>query len=215
MIMNRLITVLATASLLLVAMAAPAAAATSQTSEVYTFADLPALVDVGDAALVRNDNGVTVRATVEGVAPGAYTLWWVVWNNPEACGADGCTDADFGAPGLDVDIGYATGQVVGTGGQLTLAAHLAEGGSLSGFPTEFGVASGSGLLDAFDAEVHIVIRYHGPKVTGLVGEKTHTFAAGCDYSAFGGSIVSPAYGTEGPTPYICEEPFFAIFPPAA
>ena len=210
--MRRCITVLATASLLLVAMAGPASAATSQTSEVYTFADLPALVDVGDAALVRNDNGVTVRATVEDVAPGAYTLWWVVWNNPEVCGADGCTDADFGTPGLDVDIGYATGHVAGNGGRLTLVAHLAEGGSLSGFPTEFGIASGRGLLDSLDAEVHIVIRNHGATIPGLVGEMTHTFAAGCDYSAFGGSIVSPAYGTEGPN--ICEDSFFAIFPPA-
>ena len=211
--MRRLVTGLATASLLMVAMASPAAAGTPQTSEVYTFADLPALVDVGDAALVRNDNGVTVQASVEGVAPGAYTLWWVVWNNPEACGADGCTDADFGTLGLDVDIGYATGHVVGNGGQLTLVAHLAEGGSLSGFPTEFGVASGSGLLDALDAEIHIVIRYHGPKVPGLVGEMTHTFAAGCGYSVFGGAIVSPDYGTEGSN--TCKEPFFAIFPPAS
>jgi len=211
--MRRWITVLATASLLLVAMASPASAATRETSEVYTFADLPALVDVGDAALVRNDNGVTVQASVEGVTPGAYTLWWVMWNNPEACGADGCTDADFGTPGLDVDIGYATGHVVGNGGKLTLVAHVAEGGSLSGFPTEFGITSGSGLLDALNAEIHIVIRSHGPTIPGVVGEMTHTFAAGCDYSVFGGLIESPNYGTEGPN--TCEEPFFAIFLPSA
>lgn len=210
--MRRWITALAATSLLLVALALPASAATRQSSEVYTFADLPALIDVGDAALVRNDNGVTFQATVRGVDPGVYTVWWVVWNNPETCGADGCTDADFGTPGLDVDIGYATGHVVGDGGQLTLAGHLAEGASLSGLPTEFGITSGSGLLDAAEAEVHIVIRNHGPKIPGLVGEMAHTFHAGCDYSVFGGLIESPDYGTEGPN--TCEDLFFAVFPPA-
>lgn len=190
---------------LLIAAPALAAGATTQNTDLLTFA---ALDDVGDAFLLRTANGVSARATVDGLEPGAYTVWWVVWNNPEACGADGCTDADFGTPGLDVDIGYAAGHVVDGDGPVTFAAHLNEGEDLEGFPSEFGITSGSGLLDAEDAEVHLVIRSHGEPIPGLVGEMVGTFNAGCRYDVFP-VPVAPVYGTPGP--HLCEDMIFAIF----
>jgi hypothetical protein len=40
----------------------------------------------GSSTLHRNKNGITVNFKAEGLYPGAYTIWWVIWNNPEACG---------------------------------------------------------------------------------------------------------------------------------
>lgn len=181
------------------------AGATTQSSDLLTFAGFQ---DVGDAWLLRTGHGVSARAAAEDLEPGVYTVWWVVWNNPEACGADGCTDADFGAPDVDVDIGYAAGRVVGGDGPTTFAAHLSEGEDLAGFPTEFGIASGSGLLDAGSAEIHLVIRSHGEKIPGLVAGMVHTFNAGCRYDVFP-VAVPPLYGTPGPN--LCEDVIFTVF----
>lgn len=188
--------------------AAGADPATRAASDVYTFEGLPGLVDVGDARLVRNDNGLGFTLRTSGLESGPHTVWWVVWNNPAACGADGCNAGDFGDPNVDVDIGYATGVVVGTNGQATLSAHLNEG-PLTGFPNEIGITSGSGLIDARAAEIHLVVRSHGAKLPGLVGEQVTTFHAGCDYSVFGGVVPAGAYGTEGPN--TCTDLQFAIF----
>jgi hypothetical protein len=188
--------------------AGPASAADRQRADVYTLADLPALLDVGDSTLVRTERGVTGTLRTRGLEPGPHTMWWVVWNNPAACGADGCSEADFGKPEVDADIGYAAGVVVGESGRGAFAARLQEGRPLAGFPAEFGITSGSGLIDAAGAEVWLVVRSHGPRIPGLVGEMTHTFHAGCDYSVFGGLIAEDSYGTAGPN--TCTDIQFAV-----
>lgn len=190
--------------------AGPAAAADRQRADVHTFADLPQLADVGDSTLVRTRRGVTATLATTGLAPGPHTVWWIVWNNPGACGEDGCNDADLGDPGIDVDIGYAAGVVVGSSGRARFAARLKEGRTLTGFPTEFGITSGSGLIDARTAEIHLVVRSHGPRIPGRVGEMVRTFHAGCDYSVFGGLIEDGLYGTAGPN--TCTDVQFAVHP---
>lgn len=65
------------------------------------------------------------------------------------------------------------GAVVGPHGRLQLTAHLPEDRTLQGFPyPEFGTLgvalTETSLLDARHAEVHLVIRSHGPKMPGLV-----------------------------------------------
>lgn len=184
------------------------AAADRERTDVYTFAGLPALVDVGDSTLIRSERGVTASLKTTGLDPGPHTMWWVVWNNPEACGADGCTEADMGNPATGLDIGYAAGVVVGESGRGSFSARLRERRPLSGFPTEFGITSGSGLVDAQNAEIHLVVRSHGPRIPGLVGEMTRTFHAGCDYSVFGGLIQEGKYGTAGPN--ACTDVQFAV-----
>lgn len=200
--------VLGTVAVLLAA--GPAAAADRERADVYTFADLPHLVDVGDSTLIRAERGITAKLATSGLEPGPHTMWWVVWNNPEACGEDGCNDADLGDPEIDVDIGFAAGVVAGESGTATLTAHLQEARPLHGFPTEFGITSGSGLISAETAEIHLVVRSHGPRIPGLVGEMTRTFHAGCDYSVFGGLIEKGSYGRAGPNS--CTDLQFAVHP---
>ena len=198
---------LATAAFGAVGAGPASAAADRQHADVYTFAGL---VDVGDSTLIRTERGVTARVKTTGLRPGPHTMWWIVWNSPAACGADGCNEADLGNPETGVDIGYAAGVVVGDSGRAAFTAYLPQGSALGGFPSEFGIASGSGLIDAHHAEIHLVVRSHGPRIAGLVREMTHTFHAGCDYSVFGGLIAEGSYGTAGPN--TCTDLLFAVHP---
>jgi hypothetical protein len=202
--------VLAAAALGALGAGSASAKADRQHADVYTFAGMPQLVDVGDSTLIRTERGVTVTLRTTGLERGPHTMWWVIWNNPQACGEDGCNDMDFGNPAIDVDIGYAAGVVAGESGRGSFTARLQEGRPQSGFPTEFGITSGSGLIDAQGAEIHLVVRSHGPRIPGLVGEMTRTFHAGCDYSVFGGLIADGSYATAGPN--TCNDVQFAVHP---
>jgi hypothetical protein len=202
---------IALASTMMVGLTAHAPAASAhgvdeQAVDVYAFADVPDVQDVGDARLQRGPHGVTATASVDGAVPGVYTMWWVVWNNPQACGDDGCDAADFGTPGLNLDIGYAGGDVVQGDGRLRVTRHLREGRPLTGLPVEFGITSGDGLLDADSSEVHLVLRSHGPVLRGLTGDMRRTFNGGCVYP----NALPAEYGTPGPN--TCEDVYFAVFP---
>lgn len=199
---------LATCSLALLAGLSTPAAAHSwdrQQTDVFRFDDLE---PTGESTLIRGRRGVFAKIRAEDLAPGVYTIWWVIWNNPEACGADGCTGDDFGNPAIDVDIGYAGGGLVGPSGRLTRFALLREGEPLEGFPAELGLASGSGLVDAQQSEVHLVVRDHGEPIWGLIREMRSTFQGGCTYDF--PVEVPPIYGTPGPN--TCEDVAFAVFP---
>ena len=177
-----------------------------QQAEMFRFDDLS---ETGEATLFRTRRGVVANINVEDLNYGVYTLWWVIWNNPEACGTDGCTDADFGRPEVDVDIGYAGGGFVGRRGKLRRTVWLFEGQSLNGFPTELGLTSGSGLMDAQDSEVHIVVRDHGEPIWGLIRDMRSTFQGGCTYDDLPPSVPE-VYGTPGPN--TCVDVAFAVFP---
>ena len=133
----------------------------------------------------------------------AVTLWWVIFNNPDACvanpgGAEQCGSVDvFGAPFLEsvangtpdpsliapnTDAGlaviYATGGVTSYSGYVRLTASIyrsAPGGlNLAGST----IVDPMGLGRAFenpDAEIHLVVRDHGARVPGGVIEQTGSF----------------------------------------
>jgi hypothetical protein len=61
-----------------------------------------------------------------------------------------------------------------------------------------------GLMDARKAEIHFVIRSHGPLIPGIIHEQISTFNAGC-----GG--FPPELGTPGPN--TCEDLQFAVHLP--
>ncbi|MGM0458521.1 MAG: hypothetical protein ACQERO_04185, partial [Bacteroidota bacterium] len=44
----------------------------------------------------------------------------------------------------------------------------------------FGLPSFGGLQDADAAEIHAVLRSHGPKVPGLVNEQINSYKGGCE-----------------------------------
>jgi hypothetical protein len=198
-------------------MTAPALAGSPpdrQTTDVMAFADFG---DVGQANLLRTKSGATATAKAGGIPAGIYTMWWVVWNNPEGCATPyQCGEGDlFDAEGdTGLAVGYAAGAVVGHKGKLTIAAHLREGQSLEGFPyPEFGAVGVSltetTLVDSEHAEIHLVLRSHEDRLPGMVGTQLRTFNGGCVYDPpINGS--EPAYGEPGPN--TCSDEFFAVFP---
>lgn len=139
----------------------------------------------GTSTLHRNKNGITVNFKAEGLYPGAYTIWWVIWNNPQECVMPGkCEEADFATPvEVQVEVMYAGGNVVGNNGKGNFSAHLRAGDDSPesmnesfGFPSVGGLAVGN----TYDAEVHVVLRTHGPLRPGLVNEQIGNYRGGCD-----------------------------------
>ncbi|MCI0461474.1 MAG: hypothetical protein L0Z62_31370 [Gemmataceae bacterium] len=135
-------------------------AATQTTSPVVAIADGSVR---GESTLLRTDHGVGIHLNTSGLLPGVYTAWWAVFNTPGQ-----------GPP----TVGFATSHVVGPSGTASFAAHLNEGETLLGHPL-----SGGSLVDARTAEIHLVIRYHGPADPGRLDEQLHSFEPGLDTDA--------------------------------
>ncbi len=149
---------------------AVAAAVNGQTStaDVVTFfledEVTPAAGDVvGTAELTRTAAGVRLTANSTLLEAGAaYTLWWIIFNNPAACDPAGCSGADFGTAAVEASIMNATGRVADATGNATFSAFLPVGfmhtEPVSGNGRQL---LGPGLQNATGAEIHVVIRCHG------------------------------------------------------
>jgi len=133
-----------------------------------------ATINGSSAKLTRGDGVVWLRINTTGLPAGAYTIWWVIFNNPDACGVDGCDDGDFGNGAVAASALYATGGVVTNNGVGHFRAHLEENDP----PGQ--VLFGPGLTTAAGAEIHTIVRYHGPAGAGdLLVKQTTTFGGGC------------------------------------
>ena len=154
----------------------PLSAASRDTVDVHVLPSF-AVVPGSSSMLVRNDNGVTGTVHTDGLTAGnAYTMWFVVFNNPGAC-VGGCGPDDLGRPAVQASVMFGTGHVVG-----------GEGNNFAGWrgvgDTD-GVIAGPGLLDPRGAEIHLVIRDHGPAIPGLIDEQIHSFNGGCPPNSCG------------------------------
>lgn len=192
-----------------------ASAAGLQMADMFRFADEPDFVSTGTGWLLRTDSTITTAARVYDAEPGAYTMWWIVWNTPEGCLEPwACTEADLFNSDAGLAVGYAGGAVAGPNGILYIWSHLSEGTPLIGFPypefSSIGVAlTETTLIDSRHAEVHLVLRSHQQPGAGSIGEALRTFNAACVYEdPIAGS--APAYGTPGASQ--CVDTYFAVFP---
>jgi len=130
------------------------------------------------STLVRNGSGISITVHTSGLEPGAYTAWWVVFNDPSAC-VGGCGLDDLGV----ATVLFATGHVVGTDGNANFAAHLSVGDITGLDPGAPPIFDGPGLLNPIGADVHLVLRTHGAVIPGRVAEQIGTFTGGCDVNA--------------------------------
>lgn len=140
---------------------------------------------VGSATLRRTASGLTIEVHTTGLgAEYAYTNWWIVFNNPEAC-VNGCDADDFGNPAVEASVLYATGRVSEADGTATFRAFLPVGLILLN-RTEDGRERqrlGPGVQNPRTAEIHYIIRSHGPvagDAAAEIIEKIGTFFGGCD-----------------------------------
>lgn len=160
--LRRSIVALGAAIVVALAGASPAAAQTSLDRSPLTEIADPT-VRSGRSTLLRFDDGAFGIVRTRSLVPGdAYTVWAVVFNNPAAC--DGPCDAtDLANPDVE---GVST---IGTGD----VAARRKGTFLVYLP------DGAALTDPHGAEIHFVIRTHGPAIEGLVEEQTSTLNGGC------------------------------------
>lgn len=117
---------------------------------------------------------MTLQTT--GLEPGsAYTVWWVVFNDPAGCeGGCGADDVNANPPRGDRTVFFAAGHVIGADGTGNFAGQIPEGR-----PGTDQIFLGDGILDdSRSAEVHLVVRTHGQAIPGLVDEQISTFNGG-------------------------------------
>jgi len=195
------------------AMGGVAQAQTSHTN-VFTFmtADegVPAAGDtVGWARLHRSSDGARLSLKTSELHPGAaYSIWWIIFNNPNACGDDGCSDMDFGTAEVEASVLNATGRVADDKGKAAFSAFLPTGSILTN-PTNNNVrhAFGPGLQNPSTAEIHIVVRCHG-EASGNP-EQISTLFADC---VADGSTKNPVEGDPNIAGPVCFDAQAAVFP---
>jgi hypothetical protein len=166
--------------------AAPAAKDTVDVIDFNTGVSIDSGVAVSD--LVRTKHGVSMTIDTSGLEPGAYTNWFVIFNHPENCGGVPCGEGDLdpsNANGVGSSALFATGNVVDSSGLGGFGAHLSEGNTS-------GALFGPGLLDARAAEVHLVVRYHGPVIPALMPGQIHSVGGGCGPGLFACKDVQAA-----------------------
>lgn len=155
------------------------------TSPMVEFADSGRIPGPHDAStLVRKTNWVDVGLHTSGLDPAtAYTVWAVVFNRPQYCATTPCGMGDLPvAPGHDprvqASVAYVTGGFSGNDGRLRQRGrlHRVHAGIK---PTQ--TLFGPGLLDAAHAEVHFVLRGHGP-ASGDPLLAIGSYGAGCSDS---------------------------------
>ena len=138
----------------------------------------PEILKPGVALLTRTKDGVKVKVFTSALVSGdAYTLWWVIFNNPENCAqAPGyCTAGDFGTPEVRSSQVYAAGAIAAEPGVANFSAALGERSTPKGVQVRFG----PGLLDAEGAEIHVVVRTHGRVDPEFLTAQLTTFG-GCN-----------------------------------
>jgi len=158
----------------------------------------------GTSKIVRTDKGISGNIRVHlandyGSAKGlAITLWIVIFNNPGACSMPNmCSEPDLFNAAVMADIVYGGGNVVGGSEKARIGFHYKAGSNAGSIATLFteilglpfpldNNGEGLGLIDPRGAEVHYVIRFHGPKVPAAMPAQINSYGGGCiDSAPFG------------------------------
>lgn len=138
----------------------------------------------GAATLYRYKQRLEARVATSGLNENsAYTVWWVIFNNPAAC-VGGCGGDDLARPAVNAAVFYAAGFVTGGDGVGTedgtgnVDAYVTAGALPAGIDIETGAGLERG--NGYGAEVHIVVRTHGTINPGMVHQQIGTFNGGCN-----------------------------------
>jgi hypothetical protein len=164
-----------------------------------------------EATLERTADGVSYQITTHSLVPGdAYTVWFVVVNDPAACADSPCTPPEIlGEPTLDGQVTWGLdGQVADDDGNATFAADVAAGPLLDGWlPVQ-------GLDNPLAAEIHLVLNDHGPVIEDMRDEMLSSYRAGCsDDSPFPDIFPDTALADGTPGPNTCQLYQSATFQP--
>jgi hypothetical protein len=190
-------------ALLLVVPAAQAAPADRSISSVWSFAtgmEVPG----ASSQLVRTNKGISMSLRTNGLPAGdAVTVWWVIFNNPDACttgeGGFRCGEGDLFNPAVEASVQNAGGHVVGNG-RYAVGSYLSEGDTSGCALAAFDLLC-TGLIDASVADVHLVVRSHGPALPAFLPDQ---------FKSFGGACGNEPEELGGGGPNTCEDLQFAV-----
>ena len=130
--------------------------------------------------ITRTDEGITVSVKTT-VDPGAYTMWLLVWNDPENCHGNPAVPGLRCVPGPPPHFDppscvlFGAGHVVGNNGKLDYTAHR-QAWDATG---NIGGLCPNGLTNPRGADVHAAVRTHGEAIPGMIPEQIHTVSGGC------------------------------------
>ncbi len=145
--------------------------------------------DGNHSVLDRQSDKLRYRISTNGLPPGAYTNWWIIFNHPEFCegGPELCNGDDlFLNPDVNGTVFWATGGIVKDDGIGKFRARI----HADEVPQEEGqLIFGDGLEpgQAEAAVVHLVVKYHGPPSDDpdVLYDQTHTLLGHCDQGVNG------------------------------
>jgi hypothetical protein len=137
----------------------------------------PAVIPGSSAKLTRDDDGIWMRVNTTGLPAGAYTNWWVIYNNPDKCDLPGsCAGGDLANPAVEGAVIWATGGVVGRNGVGHFSARL-DVGEIREMDQVFFIPGT--LQDASKAAIQYVLKYHGPVEPLILDRQLTTSFGGC------------------------------------
>lgn len=134
-----------------------------QAKNMFVFGDPTTLV-AGAATLTRTNKGISFKVYTTGLEAGANTIWIVIFNKPENCaaGPGGCMAPDLGNPDVQGSVVAGSGYIVGTDGIANFSGDLQEGSPPTGILVNVPAGTANGLKNSKKAEIHLVVRKHGP-----------------------------------------------------
>ena len=182
---------------------------------VHFFEDASVVKD-GAAVLTRLKNGAAIRLSTVNLKPkDAVTVWWVVFNEPAMCSDNECGENDIfnldadgkfilnddgsppvngaGVEAAQISVLRADGHVIDESGAAQFSSRLPIGDTSEAL-------FGGGLQKPMSAEIHFVVRTHGPAIPGKVDSMLYTVNGGCE-----GAFPNPP----------CSDVQFAVFKPPA
>lgn len=165
--------------------------------------------------LVRRIDRLELEIITDGLPAGVYTVWWVIFNNPEACSDGLCNGGpDFFNPAVEASVFYATGAIVEDEGDGLGSArfvdvhHVGEYRGAKAVKDIIPIVDPGATIDTKKAEVHNIIKYHGP-VSGdayTLHDQATTLLGSC------ADGMANAVDTLGPFGIQCFDPQFVFFP---
>lgn len=144
-------------------------------NQLLTFSNQE-VIPGGGSMLLRSGKDVYMSLHAAGLTPGtAVTAWWVFFNNPKKCATTPCSVADLSNAEVQASLVNATGRIVGADGTADFGAFKSVGDTTGAF-------TGPGLLNASKAEIHLVVRSHGPAIlddADQLKQQLSIFNGGC------------------------------------
>lgn len=165
----------------------------AQRSHAPVFAFTDPETRIGDSTLQRGADDIKMKLQTDHVTAGdALTVWWMVFNQPDACTPPACGEDDIFVDGdprnplneaqieaADIVAAFATGKVASSKGHARFSAKLAAFEPDGTREIIFG--TGPALKDAAGAEVHLIVRSHGPAVPELLDGQLSSYVGGSDH----------------------------------